>query len=258
MVITLLTDFGTQDYFVAAMKGVILSLNPETQIVDITHEIPPQNISDGGFTLFACYRNFPRGTVHVAVVDPGVGSKRRAILAVTKEHYFIAPDNGLLSLVFAAEPEIKVFELNKERYFQNPVSRTFHGRDIFASVAGWVSKGAQPEELGEEIGDFVRFDTAKPVAAGESKIRGEILHVDGFGNCVTNFDEQLLPGKFHLEIKGRKVTRQQNYYAEAESENDLFMIIGSAGLLEVCAFRGSAAGILQASAGDEVILRLNS
>ncbi len=257
MIITLLTDFGAQDYFTGAMKGVILSLDPEATIVDITHEIPPQDIAAAGFNLFACYWNFPRGTIHVGVVDPGVGSDRRAILAVTDDHYFIAPDNGLLSLVFAAEPRLKVYELNRDRFFLKPVSRTFHGRDIFASVAGWLSRGALPEELGEEISDFVRFETSKPIRAGENKIRGEILHIDRFGNCVTNLDEQLLSGSFHLEIKGRKVSRLQSFYAESDDKEDVFMIFGSAGLLEISAFRGSAARVLEINTGDEVIARLN-
>lgn len=257
MVITLLTDFGTRDYFTGAMKGVILSLNAEATIVDITHEIPPQDIAAAGFNLFACYKNFPRGTVHVAVVDPGVGSDRRAILAVTDEHYFIAPDNGLLSLIFGAEPGIKVFELNKDRFFNHPVSRTFHGRDIFAPVAGWLSKGAMPEELGDEITDFVRFETPVP-RAGENEIRGEVLHIDRFGNCITNLDEQLLQESFHLEIKGRKVSKLLKFYAEASENNEIFMIFGSAGLLEISAFRGSAAQILDINTGDEVIVRLNS
>jgi S-adenosylmethionine hydrolase len=163
----------------------------------------------------------------------------------------------LLSVIFAAEPDIKVFELNKDRFFLNPVSRTFHGRDIFAPVAGWLSKGVMPEELGEEITDFARFQNPAPVLEGENEFRGEIIHIDRFGNCITNFDEQLLPAGFHLEIKGRKVTKMQNFYAEAGSENKIFMIMGSANLLEVCAFRGSAAQILEADIGDEVILRLN-
>lgn len=257
MIITLITDFGTQDYFVGAMKGVIASLNAEARVVDITHDVPPQDISAAGFNLFACYRDFPRGTIHVAVVDPGVGSQRRAILAVTEEHYFIGPDNGLFSLIFAAEPTVKVFELNKERFFNHPVSRTFHGRDVFASVAAWLSKGALPEELGDEITDFVKFETSQPQSFGENKIRGEILHIDRFGNCVTNFSEQLLPAGFHLEIKGIKVAKLQNYYAEAEPQ-EIFMIFGSAGLLEISVFKGAAAQILELSVGEEVIARLNS
>jgi S-adenosylmethionine hydrolase len=257
MIITLLTDFGTADYFTGAMKGAILSLDPEAVIVDITHEIPPQDVQAAGFALFACYKDFPRRTIYVAVVDPGVGSDRRAILAVTDDYYFISPDNGLLSLILQAEPGAKIFHLNKERFFRHPVSNTFHGRDIFAPVAGWLSKGVLPEELGDEITDPVLFKTSKPERLNENKIRGEILHIDHFGNCVTNLDEQLLPDGFHLEIKGRRITRKQKFYAEADSDEKVFMIYGSAGFLEVCAFRDSAARILEVSAGDEVLVRLN-
>jgi S-adenosylmethionine hydrolase len=258
MIITLLTDFGTRDHFVGAMKGVILSLNPEARIVDITHEIPPQDINAAGFSLFACYKNFPRRTIHLSVVDPGVGSERRAILAVSGEQYFIAPDNGLLSFIYAAEENIKVFELNRERFFQKEVSRTFHGRDIFAPVAAWLSRGVLPEELGDEIADFVRFEIGRPQKAGENTLRGEILHVDRFGNCITNFDKQLLPESFHLEIKGHKVAKLQNFYAEADDRDKLFMLFGSAGLLEISAFRDSAAEIMNVEAGERVLAHLIS
>ncbi len=257
MIITLLTDFGTSDYFVGAMKGVILSLNPEAWIVDITHEIPPQDINAAGFNLFACYKNFPRQTIHLSVVDPGVGSERRAILAVTDEYYFIAPDNGLLSFIYAAEENTKVFELNKERFFRKEVSRTFHGRDIFAPAAAWLSRGVLPEELGDRITDHVRFEFRLPQKIAENTVQGEILHIDRFGNCVTNFDKQLLPENFHLEIRGNKVTRLQNFYAEAEDKNKLFMLFGSAGLLEVSAFRDSAAEIMDVEAGERVLAHLN-
>jgi len=240
-----------------AGDGVILSLDPLAQIVDITHDIPPQDITAAGFNIFACYRDFPRGTINVCVVDPGVGSDRRAILAVTDEYYFIAPDNGLLSFIYAAEPEVKVFELNKERFFRTPVSRTFHGRDVFAPVAGWLSKGAQPEELGDPITDFVRFEIAAPVQVGGNGWEGEIVYIDRFGNCVTNFDKQLLPENFHLEINGKKIARRQNFYAEG-GHDGLFMIFGSTGLLEVSAYKSSAREILGIGAGEKVRAYINS
>jgi S-adenosylmethionine hydrolase len=254
MIITLLTDFGTKDSFTGAMKGVILSLDPAAQIVDITHEIGPQDTGAAGFNLFACYRDFPRRTIHLSVVDPGVGSDRRAILAVTDDYYFIAPDNGLLSFIYAAEPGIRVFELNKDRFFRTPVSQTFHGRDVFAPVAGWLSKGALPEEMGDEITDFVRFEIPKPVRITENKWQGEIVYIDRFGNCITNLDKQLLPEKFHLEVNGKKITRLQKFYAEAEP-NELFMIFGSTGSLEISAFKDSAANILNVETGEKVLAR---
>ncbi len=231
MIITLLTDFGTKDSFVGAMKGVILSLDPPRRS-SISRTRSGRRISSAaGFNLFACYRDFPRGTIHLSVVDPGVGSDRRAILAVTDDYYFIAPDNGLLSFIYAAEPAIRVFELGKDRFFRTPVSQTFHGRDVFAPVAGWLSKGALPEELGDEITDFVRLEIANPVQIAENKWQGEIVYIDRFGNCITNLDEQLLPESFHLEINGRKIRRLQKFYAEyagAEAK-ELFMIFGSTG-----------------------------
>ena len=257
MIVTLLTDFGTRDYFTGAMKGVILSLEPAVQLVDITHEVPAQDIVAAGFNLVACYKDFPRGTVHVSVVDPGVGSDRRAILAVTPEYYFVAPDNGLLSLVYAAEPELKVFHLNKERFFRAPMSNTFHGRDVFAPVAGWLAKGAQPAEMGDEITDFVRFEIAVPKPLGENTWQGEVLHIDRFGNCVTNFDEQLLPAGFHLEVNGVRVSKMQKFYAEAEDDRP-FMIMGSAGFLEIAAFKGSAAKILGIETGEKILVHLDS
>jgi S-adenosyl-L-methionine hydrolase (adenosine-forming) len=254
MIITLLTDFGNTDYFAGAMKGVILSLDPAAQIIDITHEIRPQDTAAAGFNLFACYRDFPRGTIHLSVVDPGVGSDRRAILAVTDDYYFIAPDNGLLSFIYGAEPEIKVFELNKDRFFRTPVSQTFHGRDVFAPVAGWLSKGALPEELGDEIIDFVRFDIPGPVQIAENKWQGEIVYVDRFGNCITNLDKQLLPESFHLEINGTKITFLRKFYAEAVPK-ELFMIFGSTGFLEISAFRDSAANMMNVETGEKVLAR---
>jgi S-adenosylmethionine hydrolase len=258
MMITLLTDFGTQDYFVGAMKGVILSLDSKAQIVDISHEIPPQNINAAGFNLLACYKDFPRGTIHLSVVDPGVGSSRRAIVAVTDEYYFVAPDNGLLNLIYAAEPDIKVFELNNERFFRSPISNTFHGRDVFAPVAGWLSKGALPQEMGDEISDFVRFGITNPFLLAENQWQGEIVYIDRFGNCVTNFDKQLFPGEFHLEINGVRITKTQDFYAEGDEDHKLFMITGSTGLIEVSAFKDSAAKLIGAEAGDKVLAYLNS
>ena len=153
MLITLLTDFGTADYFVGAMKGVIFSINPTARVVDITHEIPPHDIRAGAFTLHAVYKSFPPQTIHVAVVDPGVGSTRRPILVVGGDQFFVGPDNGLFGYVYEREPRCRVFHLTREEYFRRPVSQTFHGRDIFAPVAAALSRGVEPPELGDEIKD---------------------------------------------------------------------------------------------------------
>ena len=169
-IIALLTDFGTKDYFVGAMKGAILSVNKDAKIVDITHEILPQDIRGASFTLRACYRNFPSGTIFVAVVDPEVGSQRRAILVETQDYFFVAPDNGILSFVFedyalahaqASASPFRVFELTNNKYFAENISATFHGRDVFAPIAAHLSRGINPIEFGREITDFKRFDDHK-------------------------------------------------------------------------------------------------
>ena len=164
--ITLLTDFGTADYFVGAMKGVILSVNPDARIVDITHEIPPQDIAAAAFTLLAAYVAFPAQTIHLSVVDPGVGSARRPILVMAGEQFFVGPDNGIFSYVIDREPKALVFHVNNEEYFRDPVSATFHGRDIFAPVAGALSNGVKPEKLGAEIDDYVRLTPLAPDKLG--------------------------------------------------------------------------------------------
>jgi Uncharacterized conserved protein len=254
-VITLLTDFGTRDYFVGAMKGVILSINPEALIVDITHEIEPQQISSASFTLASCYKNFPSRTIHLAVVDPGVGSDRRAILVETREHYFIAPDNGLLDFVFEETSNFRVFELTEKKYFLPEVGCTFHGRDVFAPVAAHLSRGVAPGDFGREIDDFVRLTNIAPRKISETEISGEILHIDRFGNLITNFKNENLPAKFCVEVKGKSVARHQKYYAEAAA-GEVFSIEGSAGFLEIAAFYSSAAKILRASVGQRIKLRI--
>src|SRR5215207_1942260 len=156
-VITLLTDFGTADYFVGAVKGAILSVNPAATIVDITHEIPPQDVAAGAFTLLATYKTFPAGTIHVAVVDPGVGSTRRPIIVSANEQFFVGPDNGLFTYIYDREPSPRTFHVTADRYFRPEPSTTFHGRDIFAPVAAALSNGVAPEEFGPEIDDEVRL-----------------------------------------------------------------------------------------------------
>ncbi len=256
MTIALLTDFGTKDYFVGAMKGAILSINENARIIDITHEIPSQDIKSASFTLRACYRDFPRRTIFVAVVDPGVGSDRRAILVETADYYFIAPDNDLLSFVFSEELNVRVFEITNENFFKHPVSRTFHGRDIFAPSAAHLSKGASPNEFGREIEDFVHLKENKPRKISETQIETEIIHADHFGNLITNLRSEDLPGNFTLEIGKTKIEKLQNFFAEAEA-GEIFMFFGSAGFLEIAAFQNSAAKLLGVKTGEKVVLNKN-
>jgi S-adenosylmethionine hydrolase len=253
MVIALLTDFGTKDYFVGAMKGAIFSINEKANIVDITHDIPPQNIAAASFTLRACYKNFPEKTTFVAVVDPGVGSQRRAILVETGNYYFIAPDNGLLSFVFNEEKNFKVFELTEEKFFAPVVSRTFHGRDIFTPAAAHLSKGIDAKEFGAEIRDYVHSEESKLKKLSETATEAEIIHIDRFGNLVTNLRKSDLPESFTLKVGAVTVKVLREFFAEAET-GELFLIEGSAGFLEIAAFQASASKILSAKTGEKLIL----
>ncbi len=252
-IIALLTDFGTKDYFVGAMKGAILSINPCVNIVDITHDIEPQNVAAASFTLRACYENFPPKTVFVAVVDPGVGSHRKAILVETNEHYFIAPDNGLLSFVFNEKSRFKVFELTNERYFAEKVSATFHGRDVFAPVAAHLSKDTAADLFGARTEDYVRFQELKPHPINENTIEAAVIHADCFGNLITNLTGDDVPENFTLEINGTTINKRRNFFAEA-SEGEIFMIVGSADFLEIVALRDSAQRLLDVAVGQRIIV----
>jgi S-adenosylmethionine hydrolase len=239
-VITLLTDFGTADYFVGAVKGAILSVNPNVAIVDITHEIPAQDIETGAFMLLATYKTFPRRTIHVAVVDPGVGSSRRPIIVAANEQFFVGPDNGLFSYIYDREPAHKTFHVTAEKYFRPDPSSTFHGRDIFAPAAGALSAGVPPEQFGPEINDEVRLPSLETPR--------RIIHIDRFGNCVTNIRREVFEG---LIINGRTISTLRNFYGEA-APGEVFAIWGSAGFLEISVNGGSAARILGAKRGDPI------
>ena len=260
MLITLLTDFGTADYFVGAMKGVILSINPEARIVDITHEIPPQDVQAGAFTLSAVYQAFPAATIHTAVVDPGVGSTRRPIVVHGGDQFFVGPDNGLFSLIIERDGEARVFHLTNEKYFRQPVSQTFHGRDVFAPVAAALSMGINVEQLGTEIKDYVRLDHLKPKQMGKRTIQAAIIHIDRFGNCITNLtrehltDEMIARG-VRLIVNGREITSFQRFFGEGrEASGELFAIWGSANYLEIAAFRASAAQLLNCQPGQAIVV----
>lgn len=255
MVIALLTDFGTQDYFVGAMKGVILSIAPDVPIVDITHEIPPQDIRAAAFTLAACYRDFPKGTIFVAVVDPGVGSDRRSICVDAAGYRFLGPDNG--SLTFVLDDETRVFHLTNEKFFLRPVNQTFHGRDVFAPVAAHLAKGIALAEFGPEIDDPVRFDSTPPRKISDSEIEGQILHIDRFGNLISNLGRADLSGGFTLEINGQEISDHRKFYSERPA-GELFSIFGSAGYLEISSFRASAAERLRARVGDKITVTIIS
>ena len=238
-VITLLTDFGLADYFVGAVKGAILSVNSSAAIVDITHEIPPQDIEAGAFTLFAAYKTFPAGTIHVAVVDPGVGSERRPIIVSAKDQFFVGPDNGLLTYICDREPSHRIVHVTSERFFRPSVSSTFHGRDVFAPVAAALSNGVALEDFGAEIDDAVRLPSLDTPP--------RIIHIDRFGNCVTNITR----AEKSVVINGRTISEFRQFYGEGDHQS-LFAIMGSAGFLEISVNGGSAAKVLGAKRGDAV------
>jgi len=237
MVVALLTDFGTQDHFVAAMKGVILTIDPKANIVDITHEIPPQDIASAAFVLNACYKDFPRGTIFVCVVDPGVGSERRALVVETGNCKFVAPDNGLLDLVLSGT-DFKAFSITNRKYMRSEVGSTFHGRDIFAPAAGHLSSGVDASEFGEPIS--LRIKSIPKPASIDGRRSGRIIHIDHFGNLVTDIVNKEMPERFELEISGTAVAKLYDYFAQA-APGELFAIKGSSGFVELAVRDGSAA-----------------
>jgi S-adenosyl-L-methionine hydrolase (adenosine-forming) len=195
-IITLTTDFGLNDHFVGAMKGVILEIAPEAQIVDISHAVQAFDILDGALTISQAYSYFPSGTVHMVVVDPGVGTARRPLILTGDRHLFVAPDNGVLSLIYDRQERLSVRHVTAEHYFLPQRSNTFHGRDIFSPVAAYLAKGLAPERFGEEITDYVRFAAPRPKPVDERTLRGVVLKVDRFGNLVTNITPQDAPQLF--------------------------------------------------------------
>jgi S-adenosylmethionine hydrolase len=262
MIVTLLTDFGTEDYFVGAMKGALLSVNPEARIVDITHEIPPHDIEAAAFNLLAAYETFPVGTVHVAVVDPGVGSARRAIAFEGAGRFFVGPDNGLFGHVYERLKRFRVFHAVEEKFFRESVSTTFHGRDVFAPVAGALTRGTHPSELGPEVMDFVRLPLAAVSRRDDSTLTGTVIHVDRFGNCVTNItprdlDVETIARGARLLVAGREIRSFRRFFAdEGGSGVEPFAVWGSAGLLEIAVFRDSAARLLGLGRGSEIEVSL--
>jgi S-adenosylmethionine hydrolase len=256
--ITLITDFGDADHFVGVIKAVILGINPEVEIVDVCHQVNSYDIFDAAFTLAQSYRFFPPDTIHLVVVDPGVGTARRPLLARTIECKFIAPDNGVLSLVYEREESIEVRHVTSDHYFLNPVSSTFHARDIFAPVAGWLSRGLEPDKFGEPITDFAKFTSPKPKRVSDQLVKGVVLRVDKFGNVITNITPEDVPALFAENpppfkiIVGQQEITKLNLAYSMGKPSEIFAIVGSSGYVEICTNRGSAAKALNAGRGAEV------
>jgi S-adenosylmethionine hydrolase len=260
-IITLTTDYGTNDHLVGAMKGVILKIQPEAQIVDINHNVLPYDVLDGALSIGAAYRYFPARTVHVVVVDPGVGTPRRPIIATINNQYFVAPDNGVLSVVYGREDPILVHHITSDHYYLKPVSPTFHGRDIFAPVAAWLTKNWQTEAFGEVIEDFTKFAVPKPKTQA-GMLRGAVLRVDHFGNLMTNFTVEDLPetmrnpGVIAMSVGGKPVKHFVETFADGPL-NEAVALVGSSGFIEIAMNKGNAANALGASRGAEVLLKLS-
>ncbi|MDH4162364.1 MAG: SAM-dependent chlorinase/fluorinase [Nitrospirota bacterium] len=256
--ITLLTDYGTRDSFVSSLKGTILKTSPQAQFVDITHEIAPQDIWEAAFTLRESYTHFPKGTIHLAVVDPGVGSGRRPIIVVTESYYFVGPDNGLFSLVYRDAERLRVHHITAAHYFISNPGPTFHGRDIFAPVAGWLTKGIPSGNFGDEITDFVKLNVPS-VKGTDTGLDGHVVHIDRYGNMITNVMSKdlqaFLPegqqGTVIIQIGGKEIRGLKKFYAEA-APGELGALINSNGHLEIFMFRQNARSALSLKRGEVI------
>jgi len=272
-VITLTTDFGTGDGYVASMKGVILGINPQATVVDISHSVEPQFIREASFLIHASWRYFPEGSIHIVVVDPGVGSHRRAVLLKTPSAYFITPDNGTLSYVLheldemqgshnrsapgqaasRAVPEgCEAVSITTKEYWRHPVSATFHGRDVFAPVAAHISLDIPITEFGDKLDSLTVFPIPIPFKDATGQTVGHIIHIDRFGNLVTNLrSRDIPPGGAAVEVKNQRIDNTSRYYSQGSG---LMALIGGNDYLELSYRDGSAASILGARVGDTIKL----
>lgn len=269
-IITLTTDFGTSDVYVGVMKGVILSINPDVEIIDITHSVSPQDIYEAAFTIRAAYRYFPKDTIHVVVVDPGVGSERQPIVCQTDSAYFVCANNGVLSRVLQ---DIETGDTNTPKsvvienasYILPQVSNTFHGRDIFSPVAAHLSLGVALSQFGTPIQDLVRF-TVPTIQTIDNTLTGQIIKIDSFGNLITNISEDTLTAfllsvsndaeavDFEIIAGNTSITKLNGFYAESEAGEPL-AIIGSFGLLEIAINLGNAETVLGMKRDDRIVVR---
>ena len=257
-IITLTTDYGTNDHLVGTLKGVILKINPEATIVDITHGVAPFDVLDGALTIGSAYSYFPARTIHVVVVDPGVGTERRPLLVTAENQYFVAPDNGVLSMIYEREQNVIARHATAEHYYLQPISKTFHGRDVFAPIAAWLSKGWQTASMGEEISDYKKFALPKPKAA-DGVAKGIVMRVDAFGNLITNFRIEDLPesaltnGEVKFQVGNQAVSRMVPTFASGEAGEPV-AYLGSAGYVEIAVNKGNASRTLSIGRGTAVVL----
>jgi S-adenosylmethionine hydrolase len=256
--ITLLTDFGDKDYFVASMKGVILNINPQARIVDLSHQVAPQQVEEAAYLLNASFRYFPEGTVHVAVVDPGVGTARRPLLVSTSRHFFLAPDNGLLTYIYQEELSVEARVIENQQYRLDSEGATFDGRDLFAPAAAWLTRGQVPGSYGRLTRDYVKLPVYEP-SWSEKTLIGRIVYVDHFGNLISNLipvhlkqvQDTTRRSAITIRVAGTKIDGLVNVYADG-SHDTPHALINSNGHVEIFVKEGSAAALLKCGRGDRV------
>ncbi len=267
-IITLTTDFGTSDAYVGIMKGVILGINPNVQVIDITHAVPPQDVHEASFLIHSAYHYFPKGTIHLIVVDPGVGSDRQAIVCQTDRAFFVCPDNGILTYLLqeienSGQHPGNIVKIENRAYYLSEVSQTFHGRDIFAPVAAHLSLGVTLARIGPSVQNLVRLPMPT-LEISNDKLMGEIIKTDSFGNAITNISESLLSrlksgstretSNYEITVGSVRLKVLNRAYAESKIGESL-AIIGSSGLLEIAVNGGSAETILRLKRGDTVVIQ---
>jgi len=255
-IITLITDFGLKDNYIGVMKGVIYSINPDVQIIDITHLINPYDVREANYIVKSSFKYFPKGTIHVVVVDPGVGSKREIILLKTRDYYFLAPNNGILDFAIDRFEEIKIVEVTKKDYFLNEVSTTFHGRDIFAPVAAYISLGKQIEEFGTKLNKIKTLPPKFKPRFESDKIIADIIYIDHFGNLITNIEKEKFPFEntnVVIEIGDYQIKGISQTYSQQKS-GELLALWDSSNHLEIAANLANAQQLLKIKKGKTKLL----
>ena len=250
-VLTVTTDCGLRDDFVAAIKGVILSVNPEIKLVDISNLVPPQDVFTAGFTLGKAWSYFPYGTVHLAIVDSGVGAACKGLAVEAGGHFFVSPDNGILTCVFEEHPGFEAYEITAEHYYRKPVSSNCHGRDIYAPIAAWISKGVPLNQIGNELRDPFRLQLPAVQKVKDTLIQGQILAVDRSGNLITNLKPTDVPRAYKILAGQREIISIHKRYQDG-APGEIFVVPGSTGYLEIAVKDGSAASVFKIKAGSPI------
>lgn len=260
-IITFSSDFGTREYYVGAVKGAILTINPDAQIIDASHSIPSHDILGAAFTLAGYAFDYPSKTVHLMIVDPGVGSDRRCLAVETERQYYIAPDNGVLSLIYARERVLRAVSIEARHYIHNEVSPTFHGRDIFGPAAAWMARGINIENLGPAVSDYKRLTLPLTKDLSEQELEGFVLHIDKFGNIITSFSEAEIQKRggirdsSRMVVNGKLISSFVRTYSDGNS-SEPFALLGSCGYYEIALALRQASQVLDVKRGMKVRLTL--